>query len=422
MSEGPGDMSELVQEEGASWTRRVTAAEVDAALRHAEETEGRFRTLADTAPVLLWMSGQDGLCDFFNQGWLNFTGRSLAQELGNGWAEGIHAEDFAHSMQTYLEAFVARRAFSMEYRLRRHDGEYRWIFDQGAPRFDRAERFVGFIGSCVDVTAQREAHDALGRLNQMLEDRVRERTQLANERAMLLREVHHRVKNDLQLVCSLLSLQERELGDSAAARAIEDCEQRVQAIAMIHEHMYQSDDLARLSLSGHLRTLTSHVEQLGRGGVELALEVAEQVMLGVDQAIPCAMIVHELVVNCFRHAFPDGRPGRVLVSCARGEGSMVHVSVADDGVGMPEYDREPPHKGLGLTLVQTLAKQLRATLEVTCGSGTRVELRFSDATASSPTRSAGGLALPSGAVVPLAVSPMDVARSARSRAAVEAEV
>lgn len=412
-------MSELVQAEEASWTRRASASEVEAALRLAEETEGRFRTLADTAPVLLWMSGQDGLCDFFNQGWLNFTGRTLSQELGNGWAEGIHAEDFARSMQTYLEAFVERRAFSMEYRLRRHDGRYRWIFDQGAPRFDREERFVGFIGSCVDVTPQREAHDSLGRLNQMLEDRVRERTALANERAMLLREVHHRVKNDLQLVCSLLSLQERELGDSAAARAIEDCEKRVQAIARIHEHMYQSEDLARLSFSEHLRTLTSQVEQLGRSGVVLALDVADQLMLGVDQAIPCAMIVHELVVNCFRHAFPDGRQGRVLVSCERGEGALVRMSVEDDGVGMQERHREGPGKGLGLTLVETLAKQLRGTLEVTCGSGTRVELRFSDGTASISTRGAGGQAVP-GAAAPLAVTPME--RNCRSRLAVEAEV
>jgi PAS domain S-box-containing protein len=420
-------MRELVQAEELGWTRRVAASEVEAALRHAEETEGRFRTLADTAPVLLWMSGEDGLCDFFNQGWLKFTGRTLAEELGNGWAEGIHPEDFARSMQTYLEAFVARRAFSMEYRLRRHDGAYRWIFDQGAPRFDRAERFVGFIGSCVDVTPQREAHDSLGRLNQMLEERVRERTALANERAMLLREVHHRVKNDLQLICSLLSLQERELGDCAASRAIEDCEQRVQAIAMIHEHMYQSDDLAQLSFSEHLRTLTSHVERLGRTGVELALDIADRVTLGVDQAIPCAMIVHELVVNCFKHAFPDDRPGRVRVTCWREGVSTVGVSVEDDGVGMQARGQGQPGKRLGWTLVETLAKQLRGTLEVTCGPGTRVGLRFSDGTASVPTRSAGGLARPSGSVPPLTVTPMAVtsiegAREARTGPAVEAEV
>jgi two-component system, sensor histidine kinase PdtaS len=363
----------------ASWT---TAAKLEAALRHAAETESRFRTLADCAPVLLWMSGEDGLCDFFNQGWLTFTGRTLERELGNGWAEGIHPEDFARSMQTYLEAFVARRAFSMEYRLRRHDGEYRWIFDQGAPRFDGASRFVGFIGSCVDVTAQHEAHAALGLLNRVLEERVRERTAVAHEREMLLREVHHRVKNDLQLICSLLSIQEREIGDSPAARALEDCGQRVQAIAQIHEQMYQSTDLARLSLSDHLRTLTSQVQRVGGNvQIEFLLDLGEGVTLGVDRAIPCAMIVHELVVNCLKHAFPDGRKGKVAVSCRREAGSLVIVAVQDDGVGMPERRAG----GLGWTLIEALSKQLEAKLVVTRRAGTQVELRFrDDLTASVP--------------------------------------
>jgi PAS domain S-box-containing protein len=158
-----------------------------------EETESRFRTMADHAPVLLWMAGRDGLCDFFNQTWLRFTGRSLAEELGNGWAEGVHPEDFSRCMQVFLEAFVARRPFAMEYRLARHDGEYRWVYDQGAPRFDHDGQFVGFIGSCADITQQREARDALDRLNQVLQERVRERTALALERETLLREVLHRV-------------------------------------------------------------------------------------------------------------------------------------------------------------------------------------------------------------------------------------
>lgn len=350
-----------------------------AALLRLEETESRFRTLADSAPVLLWMAGIDGLCDFFNQGWLSFTGRKLEEELGNGWAEGIHPEDFSRCLQLYLDAFVARRSFAMEYRLRRHDGEYRWIFDQGAPRFDRAGGFVGFIGSCVDVTAQREAREALSRLNLVLEERVRERTALANERAMLLREVHHRVKNDLQLICSLISIQGRELEDPLAVQAFEDCGVRVQAIAQIHEHMYQSDNLAQLSFSQHLRSLTSHVGQLGqRAQLELVLELREEVILGVDRAIPCAMIVHELVVNSLKHAFPGDRRGRVRVTCRREGANFVSVVVEDDGVGMPERTAGNASGGLGWTLIDALVRQLRATLRITRSPGTRVEIRFSD--------------------------------------------
>jgi PAS domain S-box-containing protein len=392
--------------------------DVNAALLRVEETESRFRTLADSAPVLLWMAGVDGLCDFFNQGWLSFTGRKLEEELGNGWAEGIHPEDFSRCLQLYLDAFVARRPFAMEYRLRRYDGEYRWIFDQGAPRFDRTGRFVGFIGSCVDVTAQREAHQALSRLNVVLEERVRERTALANERAMLLREVHHRVKNDLQLICSLISIQGRELGDPRAAQAFEDCGVRVQAIARIHEHMYQSDNLAQLSFSEHLRSLTSHVGELGkRSQLELVLELEEEVILGVDRAIPCAMIVHELVVNSLKHAFPGDRRGRVRVTCRREGASFVSVVVEDDGVGMPERTGANLGGGLGWTLIDALVRQLRATLRVTRDAGTRVEIRFSD----EPLRPGRGAATRAEGLAAVAPSSGVVAPSGTSSRRLEAD-
>ncbi|PYJ48631.1 MAG: hypothetical protein DME87_11890, partial [Verrucomicrobia bacterium] len=116
------------------------------------ESEVRFRTMANTAPVLIWMSGLDKLCTFFNKPWLEFTGRTIEQEMGNGWAEGVHADDLQRCLQIYTEAFDARQPFVMQYRLRRHDGEYRWISDNGVPRYDAQKNFAGYIGSCMDVT------------------------------------------------------------------------------------------------------------------------------------------------------------------------------------------------------------------------------------------------------------------------------
>jgi two-component system, LuxR family, sensor kinase FixL len=123
------------------------------------ESEARFRSMANTAPVMIWMSGTDKLCTFFNKGWLDFTGRPLEKELGNGWAEGIHSEDFDRSLEVYLNSFDARQPFTMEYRLRRSDGEYRWVLYNGAPRFASDDTFVGFIGSCIDITERRQAQD-----------------------------------------------------------------------------------------------------------------------------------------------------------------------------------------------------------------------------------------------------------------------
>jgi PAS domain S-box-containing protein len=125
------------------------------------ESEARFRLVADSAPVMIWMSGTDKLCTYFNKQWLDFTGRSVEQELGNGWAEGVHPEDLRSCMTTYIQAFDSREEFRMEYRLRRHDGEFRWVLDIGVPRFNPDGSFAGYIGSSVDVTEQRRAEEQL---------------------------------------------------------------------------------------------------------------------------------------------------------------------------------------------------------------------------------------------------------------------
>jgi len=123
----------------------------------AQESERRFLQMANSSPILMWTSGPDKLCTFVNQTWLKFTGRTLEQDLGNGWAEGIHPEDVAASLKVYMEAFDHRLPFTMEYRLRRHDGEYRWLFDHGVPRYDGEQNFLGYIGSCTDITERKQA-------------------------------------------------------------------------------------------------------------------------------------------------------------------------------------------------------------------------------------------------------------------------
>jgi len=129
----------------------------EARLRESEE---RFRNMANCAPVLLWMSGKDKLCDFFNQGWLAFTGRTMEQEVGNGWTQGVHPEDVERCLQIYHSSFDARQSFEMEYRLRRHDGEYRWLLDTGTPRFAPNGEFMGYVGTGVDITDKKQTEES----------------------------------------------------------------------------------------------------------------------------------------------------------------------------------------------------------------------------------------------------------------------
>src|SRR5215467_3408284 len=129
--------------------------------RDAEESEQRFRQLADNAPVMIWTSGMDKLCTYFNAPWLAFTGRTMEQELGNGWAEGVHPVDLERCLALYTSSFDARTAFSMDYRLRRRDGQYRWIVDNGIPFYAPDGTFTGYIGSCIDITERRELEQQL---------------------------------------------------------------------------------------------------------------------------------------------------------------------------------------------------------------------------------------------------------------------
>ena len=131
--------------------------ELNRTAQKLQESEGRFRRMADSAPVLLWEAGADGLCHYFNKPWLDFTGRGLEQELGNGWTENVHPDDLKTCLRTYRLALQSQREFKMEYRLRRADGEFRWLQDHGVPRFTPDRSFLGFIGSCLDITEIREA-------------------------------------------------------------------------------------------------------------------------------------------------------------------------------------------------------------------------------------------------------------------------
>jgi two-component system cell cycle sensor histidine kinase/response regulator CckA len=177
-------------------TDRVRAEE---ALR---ESERRFRTMADTAPVMIWISDTDGKCVFVNRSWLDFTGRALEQELGDGWAERFHPDDSAQCVAAYLEVLAKRESFRTECRMRRADGEYRWVLETGAARLDEHWRFAGYVGSCLDITEARENQEALRLARDELALRVAERTAELVETNEALRrsEQHYQVLAELSPV------------------------------------------------------------------------------------------------------------------------------------------------------------------------------------------------------------------------------
>lgn len=239
--------------------------------------------------------------------------------------------------------------------------------------------------------AQATAKDAQARLREAyaeLEGRVHARTaelaaaveelgQRNREKETLLREIHHRVKNNLQVVCSLLNLQAHGQEEPRLLAFAEDCRARVRSMALVHEHLYQSNNLQSVPVTVYVGALLEEVVHSHPTAGQLTCDVEIQDLhLPVDQAIPCGLIVNELVTNALKHAFPTGGPGRVKVSIAEIPGEHIELAVADDGIGSRGESGFPGGSGFGLSLVSMLADQLHATLAFEHAQGTRVTVRF----------------------------------------------
>jgi two-component sensor histidine kinase len=202
--------------------------------------------------------------------------------------------------------------------------------------------------------------------------------QALDEKEILLKEVHHRVKNNLQVISSLLNLQKAQTRDAPTISGLQECQNRVRVMALIHEKLYQSENLAQVDFSTYLRSLTDHLARTYPVNSRIAsIQVqAEEIALDLDTAIPCGLIVNELVSNSLKYAFPDGKPGRIDVSFrARQEGNY-SLAVGDDGVGLPPGLDARNCPSLGLKLVALLVQQINGDLKITGAPGSRFEILF----------------------------------------------
>ena len=343
----------------------IAVSLIGGAMRRARcamhESEYRFRTMADHAPVLIWVAGTDKACTWFNKPWLEFVGRSMEQELGDAWAENVHPDDLDRCLRTYTEAFDARRPFSMEYRLRRHDGEFRWVIDHGAPRYAEDGAFAGYIGSCFDISERRLAESALADANRRKDEFL----------AML----SHELRNPLAAITSAVHILElSNLTDPPVLQARGVIDRQARQMARMIEDLLDVSRFAMdkvtirrevFDLADAIRDAVVATSAGHRAGTRHVSVDAPAVWVDGDQ-VRIEQVVANLLDNAFKFSAAHARV------TLRREGDQAVLEVADDGEGIaPEFlehvfepfvrgagdpHRRKPGLGLGLAVVKGLVQ------------------------------------------------------------------
>jgi PAS domain S-box-containing protein len=501
------DITERKQAEQALHKR------AEEALRMSEE---EFRSLAEAMPQIVWATRPDGWNIYFNQQWVDYTGMTMEESYGHGWNTPFHPEDKQRAWEAWQRAIQNNERYSLECRLRRADGVYRWWLIRGEPMRGAKGEILKWFGTCTDIEEIKQAQSALLEANDQLEKRVAERTAalrerderfttlLANlqsgvalvdergqfvlyngsflrifglssevenvnsvnwsrwqvfgehaellpvddhpvrkaalsgkpvrnqlvcvkrpsdgealwllvsaepilkpggtlyqmictyyditerkrmeerleaslrEKEVMLKEIHHRVKNNLQVIASLVDLQADSLKEPGLRGVFAETRDRVRSMALVHEKLYQSENLARVEFADYARSLLNYLARAhssSETNIGLKLDL-QPVSLPVETAAPCGLILNELVTNAFKHAFRGRAQGEIALALRLGADGRVSLRVSDNGLGLPEGLDWRQSRSLGLRLIHLLAGQLNAAVEVRTGGGTEFLITF----------------------------------------------
>jgi PAS domain S-box-containing protein len=329
-----------------------------------KESEEQLRSLADSIPNLAWWANGDGFITWYNRRWYEYSGTTPEQMEGWGWQSVHDPGELPKVLERWQGSIATGAPFEMTFPLRGADGVFRPFLTRVIPLKDAAGRVLQWFGTNTDISVLKQAEDQI-------------KASLA-EKEVMLREIHHRVKNNLQVISSLVGLQADGTEDETVRAVLRDVTFRVRSMALVHEKLYQTGDLARIDFAEYARSLLSYLWRAhGSAAAPIRLTFdLEPLSLPVDIAVPCGLILNELAGNALKHAFRGRNQGEVAVSLHRTPEGHSLLCLRDNGVGLPpQLDwRQAP--SLGLRLVQMLAGQLNATVEVSGGEGTKFEITF----------------------------------------------
>lgn len=358
-----------------------------------QRLEARYRHLVEGIPAVTFLAALDeGSNEIYVspqiEQLLGFSQKEWTEDPVL-WYARLHPDDRERWHTEFAETCSLALPFRSVYRFLARDGRVVWVQGEAKVVRDSAGNPMFLQGVAFDITERKAAEEALRRSHEELEALVQARTEdlaranreleeALKEKESLLKEIHHRVKNNLQIVSSLLHLQSASIRDEATLHVIRESQNRVRSMSMIHEKLYQSNNLSGIAFGKYARELAAYLFR-SYGVYESQVRLITQIggdVLSLERAVPCGLIVTELISNSLKYAFPDGRAGEIVVSLDTAPDGVITLSVADDGVGLPADFDFAGAPSLGLKLVRGLADQLQATLGVRRDQGTRFQLRF----------------------------------------------
>jgi PAS domain S-box-containing protein len=346
---------------GLTWLR-ARAKRAETQLRESEE---RFRRLANTAPVMIWTAGTDRKCTYVNKTWMDFTGRPFEAELGDGWVDGVHPDDSKRCFETYADAFNQRESFEMEYRLRRSDGEYRWILDDGVPRFNPDGTFAGYIGSCIDITDRKLAEESLTTIGRrLIEAHEAERTRIA-------RELHDDINQRLALLVVELDQCNQNASTIEITKGVRHTQAQIAEIAKDVQglsHRLHSSKLEYLGLATAAKSFCKELSE--KTNVEIVFKHAGIPQnLSKEVSLCLFRVLQEGLRNALKHSGV-----RSFAVDLQSTGESIELTVTDCGRGFEAQDAFIGH-GLGLISMRERLQLVHGELSVKSQPGAGTTLR-----------------------------------------------
>ena len=335
------------------------------------ESEKKYRNLTESLDELIYRADPETfMTTHVNRAVEGIYGYTAEEWLGDAtlWESTIYPDDKERVFAWFTEAQRKMESGGIEYRIIRKDETVRWVDDHANWEKDQQGNVVSLNGVLYDITERKRAEEKLK--NSLMEKEV------------LLKEVHHRVKNNLMTIIGLIKMQGTKADNEMFNPLLQELEGRVRAMALVHESLHKAEDLAYVDLQNYIETMSAHIR--AQFGVERDIRFSVQaagVEVNLDIAVPCGLILNELITNAYKHAFPKGKPRsragkcEIAVTMKREDGALT-LTVADNGVGLPAGKNWKNPETLGLRLVKMLSQQLNGSMELDRSAGTTFSLRF----------------------------------------------